>query len=420
MPKECHQLFDKSDLGRLDPQIAEAINRERRRQEEKIEMIASENIVSKAVLEAQGSILTNKYAEGYPGARYYGGCAYVDEVEELARRRAMELFKAEHANVQPHAGAPANLAAFFALLDPGDRVLGMGLSDGGHLTHGSSSNISGKYFTVSSYGVDRESGYLDMEEVRRIALEKHPRLIICGASAYPRIIDFRTFREIADECGAYLLADIAHIAGLVIAGLHPSPVEYADIVTSTTHKTMRGPRGGFILCRRKFAPMIDQAVFPGIQGGPLMHIIAAKAVAFKEAMAPEFTVYQQQVLQNAQVLAAELMEYGFDLVTGGTDNHLVLVDLRNIGITGSVAEMILEDVGITANKNAIPYDPQPHQVTSGIRLGTPATTTRGMGTDEMKIIAAIINESLRNPGSEEVMHRTRQKVVELCAKFPLS
>lgn len=420
MPKECHQLFDKSDLGRLDPQIAEAIARERRRQEEKIEMIASENIVSKAVLEAQGSILTNKYAEGYPGARYYGGCAYVDEVEELARRRAMELFKAEHANVQPHAGAPANLAAFFALLDPGDRVLGMGLSDGGHLTHGSSSNISGKYFTVSSYGVDRESGYLDMEEVRRIALEKHPRLIICGASAYPRIIDFRTFREIADECGAYLLADIAHIAGLVIAGLHPSPVEYADIVTSTTHKTMRGPRGGFILCRRKFAPMIDQAVFPGIQGGPLMHIIAAKAVAFKEAMAPEFTVYQQQVLQNAQVLAAELMEYGFNLVTGGTDNHLVLVDLRNIGITGSVAEMILEDVGITANKNAIPYDPQPHQVTSGIRLGTPATTTRGMGTDEMKIIAAIINESLRNPGSEEVMHRTRQKVVELCAKFPLS
>lgn len=420
MPKECHQLFDEADLGRLDPQIAEAIAREQRRQEEKIEMIASENFVSKAVLEAQGSILTNKYAEGYPGARYYGGCAYVDEVEELARRRAMELFKAEHANVQPHAGAPANLAAFFALLAPGDRVLSMGLSDGGHLTHGSSSNISGKYFTVSSYGVDRESGYLDMEKVRRIALEKRPRLIICGASAYPRIIDFKTFREIADECGAYLLADIAHIAGLVIAGLHPSPVEYADVVTSTTHKTMRGPRGGFILCRRKFAAMIDQAVFPGIQGGPLMHIIAAKAVAFKEAMAPEFTVYQQQVLQNAQVLATELIDHGFDLVTGGTDNHLVLVDLRNIGITGSVAEMILEDVGITANKNAIPYDPQPHQVTSGIRLGTPAITTRGMGTDEMKIIAAVINESLRNPGSEDVMHRTRQKVVKLCAEFPLS
>ncbi|MFY9114441.1 MAG: serine hydroxymethyltransferase [Dethiobacteria bacterium] len=419
MPRECHQLCDKVHLGCSDPQIAAAIAKEQRRQEEKIELIASENIVSKAVLEAQGSILTNKYAEGYPGARYYGGCTYVDEVEELARQRAVELFKAEHANVQPHAGAPANLAVFYAVLEPGDRVLGMGLSDGGHLTHGSSANISGKYFTVSNYGVDRESGYMDMEEVRRIALKTRPRLIVAGASAYPRTIDFKKFHEIADECGAYLLADIAHIAGLVVTGLHPSPIEHADFVTSTTHKTMRGPRGGIILCRRKFAPVIDRAVFPGVQGGPLMHIIAAKAVAFKEAMSPEFAAYQRQVLENARVLAEELMGYGFNLITGGTDNHLVLVDLRNTGITGSAAEMILEDVGVTANKNAIPYDPQPHQITSGIRLGTPAITTRGMGADEVRIIAAIINKSLRNPGHEDVMHRMREKIVELCAAFPL-
>lgn len=419
MPKECRQIRDNTHLAGTDPQIAEAIAKEQRRQEEKIELIASENIVSKAVLEAQGSILTNKYAEGYPGARYYGGCTYVDEVERLARQRAMELFKAEHANVQPHAGAQANLAVFFAVLEPGDRVLGMGLLEGGHLTHGSSANISGKYFTVSNYGVDRESGYLDMEEVRRIALKTRPRLIVSGASAYPRTIDFGKFHEIADECGAYLLADIAHIAGPVVTGLHPSPIGYADFVTSTTHKTMRGPRGGLILCNRKFAPIIDRAVFPGVQGGPLMHVISAKAVAFKEAMSPEFAAYQRQVLENARVLAEELLGYGFNLVTGGTDNHLVLVDLRNMGITGSVAEMILEDVGVTANKNAIPYDPQPHQITSGIRFGTPAITTRGMESEEVKIIAAVINETLRHPGHEDVMHRMRQKILDLCRAFPL-
>lgn len=420
MDKEKDISESMAHLQNFDPEIAGAITEEAKRQKEKIELIASENIVSKAVLEAQGSILTNKYAEGYPGKRYYGGCAYVDIVEDLARQRSLELFNAEHANVQPHAGATANLAVFYAVLKAGDRILGMDLAHGGHLTHGSSVNISGRYYDVCSYGVDPGDGRINMEELRRLALKERPRLIVAGASAYPRTIDFKVFGEIAREAGAYLMADIAHIAGPVVTGLHPSPVDHADFVTTTTHKTLRGPRGGLILCRAENADMIDRAIFPGIQGGPLMHVIAAKAVALKEAMQPDFYTYQKQVITNARALADALLEYDFKLVTGGTDNHLVLVDLRNKGITGRKAEKILEFVGITANKNAVPLDKQPPWVTSGLRLGTPAVTTRGMGVEEIRLIASVINEALHNREQETVLEQLQSKVTELCREFPLS
>lgn len=420
MDKGSQTPCEMSRLNNSDPEIAEAITLETGRQKDKIEMIASENIVSRAVLEAQGSVLTNKYAEGYPGSRYYGGCSYVDIVEDLARERAIQLFRADHANVQPHAGAPANLAVFYSVLKPGDRILGMELSHGGHLTHGSAANISGQYYNVSGYGVDRETGLIDMKKVRETALKDRPRLIIAGASAYPRVIDFKRFMEIARECGAYLMADIAHIAGLVVTGLHPSPVEYADFVTTTTHKTMRGPRGGLILCRGEYAEAVDRAVFPGIQGGPLMHIIAAKAVAFKEAMQPGFYNYQKQVIENAGALAESLIDYGFNLVTGGTDNHLVLVDLRNKGITGAEAERILDNVGITANKNTVPFDPQSPQVASGLRLGTPAITTRGMGVNEVREIAGIIYKALLKHDEDSVVNELQKKAAALCQGFPLT
>lgn len=410
----------KSDsLHLVDPQIAEAIEKEKRRQEEKIELIASENFVSRAVLEAQGSVLTNKYAEGYPGQRYYGGCEYVDIIEELARIRAKELFGAEHANVQPHAGAPANLAVYLAVLKPGDAILSMDLAHGGHLTHGSPVNISGMLFKIYTYGVDRDSGYIDLEEVRKAALQVRPRLIIAGASAYPRAINFAAFEKIAREVDAYLMVDMAHIAGLVAAGLHANPVPHAHFVTSTTHKTLRGPRGGLILCRREYARVIDKAVFPGLQGGPLMHVIAAKAVAFKEAQGEDFILYQRQVLQNARVLAENLKEMGFKLVSGGTDNHLILIDLRNKKITGREAENLLDSVGITVNKNAIPFDTENPVVTSGIRLGTPAVTSRGMKEGEMNKIARLINDALEKRGEPEALAKIKREVKGLCAEFPL-
>ncbi len=403
----------------VDPQVARAIEEEKRRQQEKIVLIASENYVSKGVLEAQGSVLTNKYAEGYPGHRYYGGCEYVDIVERLAITRAMELFRAEHANVQPHAGAPANMAVYLAVLKPGDPVLGMNLAHGGHLTHGSPVNISGKYYTFHSYGVDSRTGYIDMEEVKQLAIKHQPRLIIAGASAYPRKLDFAAFEAIAREVGAYLMVDMAHIAGLVAAGLHPNPVPHAEFVTSTTHKTLRGARGGLILCRREFARTIDKAVFPGIQGGPLMHAIAAKAVAFKEAQGEEFFLYQEQVIKNAGIMAKRLLERGFDLVSGGTDNHLILVDLRSKKINGRETEKLLDEVGISANKNAIPNDPESPVVTSGIRLGTPAVTSRGMKESEMEIIADLINRAVEERQNPAALDRIKRKVKELCADFPL-
>lgn len=409
----------KNSLHIFDPEIAGAIEEEKRRQQEKIILIASENYASREVLAAQGSVLTNKYAEGYPEQRYYGGCEYVDIVERLAITRAKELFGAEHANVQPHAGAIANMAVYLAVLKPNDPVLGMDLAHGGHLTHGSPVNISGKYYTFYSYGVDSKTGYLDMDEVKRLAEKYRPRLIIAGASAYPRILDFAAFKEIAGSVGAYLMVDMAHIAGLVAAGLHPNPVPHAEFVTSTTHKTLRGARGGLILCRREFSRAIDKAVFPGIQGGPLMHAIAAKAVAFKEAQGEDFYRYQEQVLKNARALADRLLELGFALVSGGTDNHLMLVDLRSKKITGRDAENILDEVGITVNKNAIPNDPESPIVTSGIRLGTPAVTSRGMRENEMKIIADLINlavEERNNPGK---LSQIKNKVKELCAGFPI-
>ena len=406
-------------LKSIDPKVAEAMENEARRQEETIELIASENIVSSAVLEAQGSILTNKYAEGYPGARYYGGCVHCDVVEDIARQRALEIFGADHANVQPHAGAPANMAVYTATLKAGDRIMGMKLSHGGHLTHGFPANISGKYYQVSSYGVNGETGLLDMDEVRRVAHADKPDLIVAGASAYPRIIDFAKFREIADEVGAYLMADIAHIAGLVATGLHPSPVGQAHFVTTTTHKTLRGPRGGLILCDSQYAKAIDKSVFPGLQGGPLMHIIAAKAVAFQEALQPDFVDYQKQVLENARILGEVLKENGFDLVTGGTDNHLLLVDMRNNGITGKEGEEVLERVGVACNKNTVPHDPQPAQVASGLRLGTPAITTRGMGADEVRQLGRIISEALHERHQEATISRLQQQVLELCREFPV-
>ena len=399
----------------VDPELAEAIKKEEERQQNNIELIASENFVSRAVMAAQGCVMTNKYAEGYPGKRYYGGCENVDIAENLARDRARELFGAEHVNVQPHSGAQANTAVYFAMLEPGDTVLGMNLSHGGHLTHGSPVNISGIYFKFAAYGVNPETETIDYDQVLATAREVKPKMIVAGASAYPRIIDFAKFREIADEVGAYLMVDMAHIAGLVAAGLHPSPVPYADFVTTTTHKTLRGPRGGMILCKEKYAKAIDKAIFPGIQGGPLMHVIAAKAVSFKEALQPEFKVYQQKIINNAQTLAKRLQEKGFRLVSGGTDNHLMLVDLRQKGLTGKDAEKMLDEARVTVNKNTIPFETESPFVTSGIRIGTPAVTSRGMGEAEMVEIADIIDLVLTHKNIEEA----REKVNALTQRFPL-
>lgn len=401
-----------------DPEVAQAIAQEEGRQRNKIELIASENFVSRAVMAAQGSVLTNKYAEGYPGKRYYGGCEYVDIVEDLARERIKKLFGAEHANVQPHSGAQANTAVYFAVLKPGDTVLGMNLSHGGHLTHGSPVNLSGLYFNFVAYGVEPDTETIDYEKVRSLALENKPKLIVAGASAYPRIIDFKKLREIADEAGALLMVDMAHIAGLVAAGIHPSPVPYAQFVTTTTHKTLRGPRGGLILCQKEYAQAIDKAIFPGIQGGPLMHVIAAKAVAFGEALQPGFAEYQKHIVENAKVLAASLAEKGFRLVSGGTDNHLMLIDVRTKGLTGKEAEHILDEVGITVNKNTIPYDPASPFVTSGIRIGTPAVTSRGMNPQAMQRTAEAIDLALTKQ-DETNLAKAKDIVADLCQEFPL-
>ncbi|AFQ46372.1 serine hydroxymethyltransferase [Desulfosporosinus meridiei] len=402
-----------------DPEVAKAIEQEEKRQSNSIELIASENFVSRAVMAAQGSALTNKYAEGYPGKRYYGGCEYVDVVEDLARERVKKIFGAEHANVQPHSGSQANMAVYFAFLKPGDTILGMNLSHGGHLTHGSPVNISGVYFNVVPYGVDEKTETIDYDQIRQLAKEHHPKMIVAGASAYPRVIDFIKMREIADEAGALLMVDMAHFAGLVAAGLHPSPVPYADFVTSTTHKTLRGPRGGLILCKAEYAQAIDKAIFPGIQGGPLMHVIAAKAVAFGEALQPEFKTYQKNIVDNAKALAQGLMERGFRLVSGGTDNHVMLVDVRTKNLTGKEAESILHEVGITVNKNTIPFDTASPFVTSGIRLGTPAVTTRGMNTEAMKRIAEAIDLALTSHHEPDKLSQAREIVNSLCAEFPL-
>ena len=408
------------ELKVVDPEIAEAIAAELNRQRNKLELIASENIVSSAVMTAQGSVLTNKYAEGYPGKRYYGGCEHVDVVEQLAIDRAKKLFGAEYANVQPHSGAQANMAVFFALLTPGDTVMGLNLTDGGHLTHGSPVNMSGKYFKIVPYGVSAESEQLDYDDVQRLVEECKPKLIVAGASAYARTLDFPRLAEIAHAVGAYLMVDIAHIAGLVATGMHPSPVPYADVVTSTTHKTLRGPRGGLILCRdAEFGKQFNKAIFPGIQGGPLMHVIAAKAVAFKEALSPAFKEYAQQVVKNAKVLAETLMDKGFRIVSGGTDTHLMLVDLTNKNITGKVAQNVLDEVGITANKNTIPFEKLSPFVTSGIRLGSPALTTRGFKEDDMVEVAEIIAMVLDNPEDEGVKAQARDRVAALCQKYPL-
>ena len=404
------------ELKLYDPEVADASWLELERQRHNIELIASENVVSKAVLLAAGGILTNKYAEGYPSKRYYGGCKYVDMVEEIARERAKRLYGAEHANVQPHSGANANLAAFFAFLKPGETAIGMNLQQGGHLSHGSPVNISGMYFNVVPYGVNDE-GFLDYDEMRRIALECRPKLIVVGASAYSRIIDFARCREIADEVGAYLMVDMAHIAGLVAAGLHPSPVPYADVVTTTTHKTLRGPRGGMILCKEKYAKQIDKAIFPGTQGGPLMHIIAAKAVALGEALTPEFREYQKQIVANAACLAKELISRGVKLVSGGTANHLMNINLIGTGVTGKELEMRLDEVNITANKNTVPNDPQSPFITSGLRIGTPAVTSRGFKEPEMKLIAGWIADVIND--FEANAERIKSEVASLCAKFPI-
>ncbi len=410
-------MFELENVKKVDPEVAAAITKEIGRQRNKIELIASENFVSPAVIEAMGTPLTNKYAEGYPGKRYYGGCEYVDVVEELARERAKELFGAEFANVQPHSGAQANFAVFFAIMEPGDTYLGMNLAHGGHLSHGSPVNVSGKYFNVVPYGVDDKTHRIDYDALRQLAIENKPKMILAGASAYAREIDFKKFREIADEVGAYLMVDMAHIAGLVAAGLHPSPVPYADFVTTTTHKTLRGPRGGLILCKEKYAQMINKAVFPGAQGGPLMHVIAAKAVCFKEALSPEFKEYQSRVKNNAAALCDELMKLGIDIVSGGTDNHLMLLDLSKKGLTGKEVEHNLDEVGITANKNTIPNDPQSPFVTSGIRLGSPAVTTRGFKEEDMRevaqIIAMVINDFEAN------REAAAKRVDALCKKYPL-
>ncbi len=403
-----------------DPEVAQAIEQEEKRQQYKIEMIASENFVSRAVMAAQGSVLTNKYAEGYPGKRYYGGCEYVDIVEDLARERAKKLFGAEHANVQPHSGAQANTAVYFAVLKLGDTVLGMDLTHGGHLTHGSPVNISGMYYNFVPYGVDPETEQLDYEQVRTLAQQHRPKLIVAGASAYPRIIDFARLREIADETGSLLMVDMAHIAGLVATGIHPNPIPHAHFVTTTTHKTLRGPRGGMILCPSEFAQKIDKAIFPGIQGGPLMHVIAAKAVAFGEALQPEFSVYQQCTVDNAKALAQALSARGFRLVSGGTDNHLMLLDVQTKGLTGKGAEFILDEVGITVNKNTIPFDKASPFITSGIRIGTPAVTTRGMTPEAMERIALAIDLALTSrENNASRLAEARRIVEELCREFPL-
>jgi len=405
------------EIKNIDPEVAKAMELEFSRQRKNIELIASENIVSKAVLEAMGSVLTNKYAEGYPGNRYYGGCEYVDVVENLARDRAKEIFGAEHVNVQPHSGAQANMTVYFAILKPGDTVLGMDLSHGGHLTHGSKVNTSGALYNFISYGINPDTYTIDYEDVRKKALENKPKLIVAGASAYPREIDFKKFREIADEVGAYLMVDMAHIAGLVAAGLHNNPVEYAHFVTTTTHKTLRGPRGGMILCKKEFGKAIDKALFPGVQGGPLMHIIAGKAVCFKEALGNEFKEYQIQVVKNANKLAEELMKRGYNMLTGGTDNHLMLMDLRGTGITGRAAEKMLDEVRITVNKNSIPFDTEKPTITSGLRIGTPAITTRGMKESEMVKIAEYIDLTLKDfEGNKE---KVLKGVEELCEAFPI-
>ncbi len=405
------------ELVQYDPEVAATCEAELERQRHNIELIASENIVSRAVLLAAGGVLTNKYAEGLPGKRYYGGCSCVDIVEEIARERACRLFGADHANVQPHSGANANLAVFFALLQPGDTVMGMNLSEGGHLSHGSPVNISGKYFNIVPYGVDSETGYIDYDKMEEIAHDCHPKMIIAGASAYSRIIDFERCRKIADSVGAYLMVDMAHIAGLVAGGVHPSPVPYADVVTTTTHKTLRGPRGGLILCREELAKAIDKAVFPGTQGGPLMHIIAAKAVALGEALTDDFKVYARNIVDNAAALASELMSRGIKIVSGGTDNHLMNLDLRDTGITGKELEHRLDEVHITANKNTIPNDPQSPFVTSGLRIGTPAVTTRGFGKDEMVKIAGFIADVIRD--FDGCRDRISEEAQALCAQFPI-
>lgn len=402
-------------LAPQDPAVAEAIANELQRQRDKIELIASENFTSRAVMAAQGSVMTNKYAEGYPGRRYYGGCEHVDVVENIARERVKELFGAEHANVQPHSGAQANYAAYQAVLKPGDKILGMNLAHGGHLTHGSPVNFSGKLYDFAEYGVSPETEVIDYDDFERIALKVQPKLIVAGASAYPRIIDFKRIREIADKCGALMMVDMAHIAGIVAAGRHPNPVEYADIVTSTTHKTLRGPRGGVILCREELAKAIDKSVFPGTQGGPLMHVIAAKAVAFGEALQPEFKDYIDQVLKNAQAFAEALSEEGFRLVSGGTDNHLLLVDVKSIGMTGAEAEALLDDCNITCNKNGIPFDKEKPTVTSGLRLGTPAATTRGLKEDDFRTIAKIMKIVL----IDRDLEKGKAMVKEITDRYPL-
>lgn len=413
------QDMELEQLRHVDPEVYDALQNERSREREKIVLIASENYVSRAVLEAQGSIFTNKYAEGYPSRRYYGGCEYADEVENLAIKRAMELFDAEHVNVQPHSGSQANMAVYFSFLKPGEKILGMSLSHGGHLSHGSRVNFSGLLFKSITYGVDRKTGYIDYDELRRIALENKPRMIVAGASAYSRILDFKAFSDIAKEVGAFFMADIAHIAGLVGAGVHPSPTPYADFVTTTTHKTLRGPRGGMILCKSEYGKAIDKMIFPGIQGGPLVHVIAAKAVALKEALGGEFKSYQEQVVKNAKRLAHELIKKGFKIISGGTDNHLMLVDLSDNHITGKEAEEALDLAGITVNKNAIPYDSRPPAITSGIRLGTPCVTTRGMGEGEMLEIADIISSVLKNSKNPDEIKHLNKRVKTLCKLFPI-
>lgn len=408
-----------SILADFDPEIAQAIELELHRQQNKLELIASENFVSKAVMEAQGSVLTNKYAEGYPGKRYYGGCEYVDIVEQLAIDRVKEIFGAEHANVQPHSGAQANTAVYFAFLKPGDTILGMNLAHGGHLTHGSPVNVSGKIFNIVPYGVDATTHLINYDEVAELARKHHPKMIVAGASAYPRIIDFARMGEIAREVGALFMVDMAHIAGLVAAGVHPTPIGHADIVTTTTHKTLRGPRGGVIMCSKELAPIIDKSVFPGMQGGPLMHVIAAKAVSFKEALTEEFALYQHQIVKNASTLAQRLMKNGFTLVSGGTDNHLILVDLRPQQITGKDAEKLLDKIGVTVNKNSIPFDPASPFVTSGIRIGTPALTSRGMKEVDMEIVGDIIGMVLNNPEDSAIADQASKLIAELCKKHPL-
>lgn len=408
-----------SILENKDPELYQAMQEELTRQREKIELIASENFVSEAVLEAAGSVLTNKYAEGYPGRRYYGGCEYVDVAENLARDRLKELFGADHVNVQPHSGAQANMAVYFATLKPGDTVLGMNLSHGGHLTHGSPVNFSGQLYNFVEYGVDQETQRINYDDLLAKAKEHQPKMIVAGASAYPRVIDFSRFKEIADEVGALFMVDMAHIAGLVATGAHPSPVPYADFVTSTTHKTLRGPRGGIILCKEEYAKAIDKSVFPGVQGGPLMHVIAAKAIAFKEALSPDFKQYAESIVANAKHLATHLTQRGINLVSGGTDNHLILIDVRNLQLTGKKAEHLLDEVGITCNKNTIPYDPEGPFITSGVRIGTAAVTTRGFDATAMEEIAEIIALTLKNPEDSTKQQEARERVLSLTKKFPL-